>query len=507
MNKKQMLALHNWVGLKLSLLMFIVCLTGTFAVISHELDWLFTENLRISAQDERDIKWEGIYNNVKEAYPQRSINTINAPLYSNFASIVLTEDPELGFRRVFVNPYTAEVKGELPYYASFQRTLRDLHRYLLAPIGGLYIVGPLGIILLISTISALLFYKKWWQGFFKLRLHSGSRAFWGSLHKVVGLWSLWFLLLIGITGTWYLAEKFIRDAGVQIQQERQYTPEKDIQNNQFIEQQINASQAISSAVNTISNLVPSSIAFPKNQQSPIIVSGYTDAILVRPRSNAVFINPMNGNVIEYRETKNLNALSIWVDMADPLHFGNFSGLTVKLIWFFFGILVCLMSASGIVIFVKRIEKRKTGSWIHNILGGMKYVTFTLLIIPIVFGTILILYAHNTIAYVKHNDQTILTTKQVIPSLPQVILYTSIKGNNITARLGFNCQNCLTKKYKAEAVLTNDKTIKFKRVQLKGYRGVPSLQLTKDEFANVKHIQLKVENGENILLLLGDNIKP
>ncbi|MEP0354340.1 PepSY-associated TM helix domain-containing protein [Paraglaciecola sp.] len=501
MNKKQMLALHNWVGLKLSLLMFIVCLTGTFAVISHELDWLFTDKLRISAQDERYIDWEAIYNNVKVEYPQRSINTINAPLYSNFASIVLTDDPELGFRRVFVDPYTGEVKGELPYYASFQRTLRDLHRYLFAPIGGLYIVGPLGIILLVSTISALLFYKKWWQGFFKLRLRSGSRAFWGSLHKVVGLWSLWFLLLIGITGTWYLAERIIRDAGVQIQQERQYTPKKDIQNNQFIEQQINVSEAIKTAVSTISNLTPTSIAFPKNQTGPIIVTGYTDVILVRPRSNSVFINPVNGNVIEYRATKDLSALSVWVDMADPLHFGTFSGLGVKLVWFFFGLLVCVMSASGIIIFVKRIQKRRKDSWIKNIFGGMKYVTFTVLIIPIFFGTLLALIALNKIAYVEDDYHKPLVTNPSITGLPKVDMFISESENKVFIRLGIDCRNCIAKKHKASVVLENGDSIKFKRTLLKGYRGTSTATLKAEQLSKIKHILLQGDEGDSVTLYM------
>lgn len=504
-SKKTLLAWHSWVGLKLSLLMFIICLTGTFAVISHEIDWLFNEDLRVTSQPESEVNWDAIHTNVQNKFPNRPNMSINRPLYSNFSSIVSISDPELGARRVFVNPYTGEVKGDLPFYASFQRTLRDLHRYLLAPAGGIYIVGPLGVILLISTISALFFYKKWWKGFFKLRLHSGSRAFWGSLHKVIGLWSLWFLLLIGLTGTWYLAEKLIRVSGIEVQEKRVVIPKNNIQKNNFFETQISAAQAINIAKKAMPNFKPTSVSFASTQSNIIRVVGYTDAILVRPRSNLVSINPVTGEVIDVRKTEDASAFAIWVDMADPLHFGSFSGLFVKLIWFFFGLLTCVMSASGVIIFIKRIQKKKQGSWIKNILGGMKYVTFSVLIIPIFFGTLHILYAHNKFAYVEHNYQIPLSTKEELENFPKTTMYISNTDEKTFIRIGFDCQQCIPKQHKAELVLEDGKTIKFKQSFLKGYRGVPSATLNTDKLPNIKHILLKGSNGNNILLYLQNKL--
>jgi uncharacterized iron-regulated membrane protein len=109
-SKKTLLAVHSWVGLKLSLLMFIVCLTGTFAVISHEIDWLFTEDLRITSQPDSEIDWDAIRTNAHKQFPNRPDMGITKPLYSNFAAIVSMNDPELGARRVFVtNLFDEEV--------------------------------------------------------------------------------------------------------------------------------------------------------------------------------------------------------------------------------------------------------------------------------------------------------------------------------------------------------------------------------------------------------------
>ncbi|HEV7233138.1 MAG TPA: PepSY domain-containing protein, partial [Sphingorhabdus sp.] len=38
---------HQWVGFKLSLLLGFICLTGTLAAFSSEIDWLLTPSLRV----------------------------------------------------------------------------------------------------------------------------------------------------------------------------------------------------------------------------------------------------------------------------------------------------------------------------------------------------------------------------------------------------------------------------------------------------------------------------
>ena len=159
MNKKLLMTWHSWFGLKLSILMLIICFTGTLAVVSHEIDWLLDSDLRIEAQD-KEIQWQAMTDTAKQAFPQRELGYISAPLYSNFASVALMSDPQLGARRVYLNPYTGELLADSAWYASAQRILRDLHRYLLSPVAGIYIVGPFAIALMISLITALFYYKK-----------------------------------------------------------------------------------------------------------------------------------------------------------------------------------------------------------------------------------------------------------------------------------------------------------------------------------------------------------
>ncbi|NQY89929.1 MAG: PepSY domain-containing protein [Colwellia sp.] len=390
MSKKMWLNWHSWLGLKLSLLMLVICITGTIAVVSHEIDWLLDSDLRLE-KTAQGINWDAMAGNIKKRYPQRQITYINRPMYGNAASIARTIDPFLGARRVYLNPYSGEIIAEKAWYASVQRVIRDLHRYLLSPIAGIYLVGPFGIILLASLITALVCYKKWWRGFFKLRINNGSRAFFGSLHKVAGLWSLWFVALIAITGVWYLLEAAMRDVGIEFQfneatiQVPQVTDRKLIER-QFIEKQLPPSYVIKKAKAQFEHFTVATVVFPKDQETPYYINGFTNAPLVRARSNEVDIDAISGEVLWLRKTHQQGAYEIWIDLADPLHFGDFAGLWTKIIWFIFGLILCALCAIGIVIFLKRIKNRGTELGLTTKLWGKtRFVMYGVLLIPILSG--------------------------------------------------------------------------------------------------------------------------
>ena len=379
---------HSWLGLKLSLLMLVICITGTIAVVSHEIDWLLDSDLRLEKTG-TVINWDAMATNIKTLYPQRRLVFIDRPLYSNAASIALTVDPFLGARRVYLNPYTGNIIAEKPWYASVQRVVRELHRYMLSPVAGIYLVGPFGLILLASLITALLCYKKWWRGFFKLRINNGARAFWGSLHKVAGLWSLWFVALISITGSWYLVEAVISDVGIELQADKAALHTPQFNTRKVIEKQLPPSAAIKKAKAQFEQFTVATVFFPKDQKTPYVISGFTDIPIVSASSNVVTIDAISGVLLSLKKTSEQSAVEIWIDLADPLHFGDFAGLWVKAIWFVFGLMLCALCAIGIVIFLKRIKNRSTErSFSAKVWGRARFAMYVYLLVPILSGSYL-----------------------------------------------------------------------------------------------------------------------
>ncbi|MEM9986240.1 MAG: PepSY domain-containing protein, partial [Bacteroidota bacterium] len=68
LNKKAFFRLHGWIGIKLSILFFLVCFSGTLATLSHELDWLFFPEMRAEPQASR-VPHQAMIKQLEAAYP------------------------------------------------------------------------------------------------------------------------------------------------------------------------------------------------------------------------------------------------------------------------------------------------------------------------------------------------------------------------------------------------------------------------------------------------------
>ena len=88
------------------------------------------------------------------------------------------------------------------YFSSVYKFLRQSHVRLLMGLWGRVFVGVCGVSLALSCITGLWIYRGWMRKVFILRISGGWRNSppWAELHKLIGVWSLLFNILIGITG-------------------------------------------------------------------------------------------------------------------------------------------------------------------------------------------------------------------------------------------------------------------------------------------------------------------
>src|SRR5690606_19656646 len=180
-------------------------LSGTFAVVSHEIDWLLNPQLRVTPQASRASYGE-LHRAVEAAYPDAPVRSVWAPKGPRFACEFWVRGDGGGNRRVYVDPYTATVQGEGSWFNT-QRFFRDFHRrFFWSAWWGIWLVAFFGLPLLAASATGLAFYKRWWAKLFTLRWRQGGRLLWSDLHRFAGVWTLLFSLLISITGLWYFVE-------------------------------------------------------------------------------------------------------------------------------------------------------------------------------------------------------------------------------------------------------------------------------------------------------------
>lgn len=335
--------LHSWVGLKLCLFMGFICLTGTLAVFAQEIDWLIHEEIRVTPA-RTHASWGELIGAAQRTYPDWTLEGVNAPYASRFAAMAQMRTPDGRRRFVWIDPYRGRVTGDTHWFNA-HRLLRNTHRHLMIPVKyGVPLVAALSLPLLISFISSLFIYKRWWRGFLSWPRVDRPRRLWGDLHRLLGVWSLWFIALIALTGGWYLVESLGGKAPV---------PDKIAMPADEKDGRHADPNAIDRAVANLRQRWPELEvrgAQPSQDGRGLLLDGQAQAWLVRDRANVAGFDLRTGELLGYQDGRNLSVHQRIAEMADPLHFGSFGGWPIRLIWFLFGAAMTTLCFTGVYLY-------------------------------------------------------------------------------------------------------------------------------------------------------------
>jgi len=344
LTNKSLFTLHGWLGMSFGLLLFWVCLSGVIASLTFEIEWLTQPALRIEA--EGTIRWQATYDALRATYPDHEISGFarHEPVVLDgmaWSSYIIR--PDANFAQVHIDPYMGEIV-RAPTRLYLQDVVRQLHyRFLGGGSWGFYLVSFVAFPLLFSIVSALLFFKRWWRHLFRLRIRSGGRAFLSSLHRVTGVWSLIFGLIIAITGVWYLVEDFLPADAFP---EYPTVSEKRLAAVGPAPPALPLERYIEAAREAFAGLEPTGIYLPTGPDEAVQVRGRTGRILVRDRANSVFLDPFDASVVGIHDSSRDGAMMWWMNAADSLHFGYWGGLASKILWAFFGLCLPVMVLTG-----------------------------------------------------------------------------------------------------------------------------------------------------------------
>lgn len=331
-------------------MLFIVCWSGTVAVLAHEIDWALDPALRVAPREGSRAAWPAMLDAAQAAVPGARLIEVKLPVGPRDSVQVLAERADARLARIYVDPFTAQVRGVRTYF-NVQRFLRSFHMNLFFNWGawGYVVVSLFALPLAAALVTSLLFYRRWWRRFFVLKTGRGLRTFFADLHKVSGLWSLWFVLVMAITGIWY---------GLEILAVSPAYPEAPKAAAHRASASIGLDQALRRTREEWPGFDVRQVFLPGGHLGEIFVmQGQAEAWLVRDRSNNLHLDPGSGSVRYRQDASGLALGARWIDTADPLHFGDFGGFGVKLVWFVFGLALCGLTLSGAYLHAKRIASK------------------------------------------------------------------------------------------------------------------------------------------------------
>jgi uncharacterized iron-regulated membrane protein len=338
---------HGWLGLLVSALMYVVCLSGTLAVIYPELErWEQPRVDETSAYDAAQL--EPVFNAFL-ADPERL--TPHMSLYL----------PTADFPRTRVAneeaAWLVDARGGLTREAHpFTHLLTQVHLYLTLPGGyGMILVSALGALLVALILSGLLAHPRLVRDAFVLRWGRGDRLENTDLHNRLSVWCSPFFLLIAVTGAWFgLVLPLVGGASALTGEPREAIIASVFGDDPAVEGA--GSLQLVRALDTLRSVAPQARPISLTIHEADTPQRFAEISARHPRRLLWSENyrfDMAGNYLGKTGFSDGSPGKQVAYAMYRLHFGHFDGLSSKLLYLALGLALTVVSATGMNIWLAR----------------------------------------------------------------------------------------------------------------------------------------------------------
>ncbi|MGQ0594049.1 MAG: PepSY-associated TM helix domain-containing protein [Gammaproteobacteria bacterium] len=242
----------------------------------------------------------------------------------------------------------------------FMDIMFRLHYDLYAGLPGTLFLGSMGLLLVISLISGAVVYGPFMRrlAFGIVRKDKSRRTHWLDLHNLLGIATLFWVLVVGFTGVVNTLAIPIFGYWQNTELADMAAPYKD---RPPLADAGSAQRAVNAALAAAPDMRLSFIAFPGNDfASPhhyvAYINGQTPLTskLLKP----LLIDARTSEVIDTRDLPwYVSALLL----SQPLHFGDYGGLPLKILWALLDLIAIVVLGSGLYLWwVKRNVAFETG---------------------------------------------------------------------------------------------------------------------------------------------------
>ncbi|MDW7694381.1 PepSY-associated TM helix domain-containing protein [Flammeovirgaceae bacterium SG7u.111] len=364
MNNKLLWKIHSWVGLYSGVIIAFLSLTGAVALFRDEIDLGINPYLRKVEISGEKVNMTEVVEREIAAHPDLALFEVELPKVENGTWNIRFFAKEKSrlfpiFWEVFVDPYTGDVLGERNYYTSFYYYLRNLHVRFYENFYGRQIVGLAGIALLISTITGFLIYGKFMKNrsFWSIR-RKNLRMMQADLHKLIGITALAFNLVIAITGSWLGLQPYLQK-WLDIERPNSYkVAEKPLDKASDLAYSFDYDAVLEATKASFPELVPTRIRPSTNGERTIKVLGDVPGKIQERFSNTLVFDKADfRQLFKYDISEGSFGGKLFY-IQEPLHFGDFGGIWLKVFYCFFALTSGFLSLSGFIIYLKRTEKKR-----------------------------------------------------------------------------------------------------------------------------------------------------
>ncbi|MFZ5730423.1 MAG: PepSY-associated TM helix domain-containing protein [Pseudomonadota bacterium] len=359
MNRKTVRAwsfVHKWTSLVSTAFVLMLCLTGLPLIFHHEIDDLLGAH--------------GAWTPPPEGAPLTSLDAVLARALAERPGevpIFMSFDEDRPVVNVTTGPSAAAAEGQM-HFASYDWTsaaplpphpeggvmdvLLKLHTDMFLGLPGMLFLGLMGLLLFAAVVSGVVLYAPFMKklDFGALRLSRSRRVKWLDYHNLLGVVTVAWLSVVGLTGVINTLSTPIIAYWQADQLAQMTAPYRGLP-------PARAEASIQAAVDAAKAARPGAwvqfVAFPGGSYSTehhyaVFMQGGTP--LTKHLLTPALIDARTGELTAIRSMP-------WYAQAlllsGPLHFGDYGGLPLKILWALLDIVTIVVLGSGVYLWLSR----------------------------------------------------------------------------------------------------------------------------------------------------------
>jgi uncharacterized iron-regulated membrane protein len=348
---------HKWTGLVSTAFMLLLCVTGLPLIFHHEIGHLTGSEVQAPAMPAGTplANMDDVVAAAQALHPQRVVQYVfRDPDETELWMVGLNDSVAAteGGRTVAVDARTAQVLAQPKFDEGFMHVMLTLHVEMFAGLPGKLFLGLMGLLMVIAVVSGLVLYPPFMRKieFGTVRRDRSPRVKWLDLHNLLGIVTLVWALVVSATGvinTWadlvIKLWQFDQLARMTAPYKGQPAPERL----GSLEQAVRAAVAHEPAMKLGFVAFPGTL-FSSEHHYAIFMRG-TEPLTAR-LFKPVLVDAQTGQVTDSRELPwYVTALLV----SQPLHFGDYGGMPMKVIWALLDLVTIVLLTSGLVLWAKR----------------------------------------------------------------------------------------------------------------------------------------------------------
>ncbi|CAB3689424.1 hypothetical protein CEY09_23215 [Achromobacter marplatensis] len=364
--------IHKWTSLVCTIFLLIICLTGLPLVFHHEIEhWLDdAKPLSDVPANTPPANLDKLVASAKSMYPGEVIDYLFFDPDEPQVWVGMAKKPgdgQASGHAVRMDGRTGDVLLDGPPYAedkfSFMGIMLALHVDLFAGLPGELFLGFMGLLFCVAIVSGVVLYGPFMKKleFGTVRAARSTRLKWLDLHNLLGIVTLVWAFVVGVTGVINELSTPLFRLWQSTELVRILEPYKG----QSVPSELASAQL---AADTAKKALPgnevSFIAFPGN------AFGSPHHYIAWMRGDTPLTSKLNTPVLVDGKTGALTTVAKmpWyltaLEVSRPLHFGDYAGLPLKIIWALLDLITIVVLVSGLYLWLAR--RRATEARINEL---------------------------------------------------------------------------------------------------------------------------------------------